>query len=131
MSPAQFEKLLENMDGIVEDFREFREQRIGEFKYDIGDGLHVTASDGFPCIHMRFYFQNAEMAFALPTKCGIALCFDEFEALINVLDQIKDRVQKLDCKKSAKKLNDKKCFEIDMRGILKSDNEAESGNEVE
>ncbi len=87
LSGAQLANLLSFREDISNDVKEFRANKVESFKYIIGDGVHITASGEYPCIHIRFYYQNALMPFALPTKTGIALRFDEWDVLVSLIEK--------------------------------------------
>ena len=92
MSPTQFMNLLSFIEEINKDYKEMRELKVEQFKYNIGDGLYIAASNQYPAVHIRFYFQNETMPFPLPTKSGLALRYTEWESFVELLDKVKDRI---------------------------------------
>ena len=92
LSRAQFENLRSFLDEIIRDIQEYRDNKVEAFKYNIGNFLYVSASDGYPVVHIRFYFQNELMPLPLPTKSGIALRFDEWNKLVSVIEEIKKKL---------------------------------------
>ena len=93
LTRAQLTKLLIYLEEINRDLAEYQAGNITEFKYNIGGGLHVTASDGFPVIHIRLYYQNPEMPFALPTKVGMALHYPEWNLFVSLLEELLKKVK--------------------------------------
>jgi len=96
LTGTQFANLLLFIKEINNDSREFRENKMKSFKYNIGDGLFVTASNGFPVIHIRRYYQSEEMPIALPTKSGIALRYGEWDNLMNLIENVQKRIELLE-----------------------------------
>ena len=96
LTATQFANLLLFIKEIDSDSREFRENKIESFKYNIGDGLFVTASNGFPVIHIRRYYQSEEMPIALPTKNGVALRYGEWDNLVKLVENVQKRIEHLE-----------------------------------
>ena len=93
LSGEQFTNFLSFLDDISSDIQKFRDSNKTEgFKYNIGDGLYVTASDGFALVHIRYYFQNELMPFPLPTKIGLALRFSEWNNLVSLIEEVQKRL---------------------------------------
>ena len=76
--------------------RQIRDNKVESFKYNIGSGMFVTASSGFPVIHIRFFFQNEEMPVALPTKSGVALRYVEWDTLVKLIESVQKRIELLE-----------------------------------
>jgi len=93
MTGPQFAEFVHIFNDIDNDVKEFRNKKLDSFKHDIGDGVFVTASNGFALVHIRLYYQNEDMPIALPTKTGIALRFDEWDALVNVVENVQKRIE--------------------------------------
>ena len=89
LTGSQFTSLLHHLEEINIDLEAVRAKKDESFNYDLGEGLRVTASQDFPLVHIRLFFQNEFMPFALPTKAGIALKFDEWGKLVELIDQVK------------------------------------------
>lgn len=89
----QFANLMQVLEAINKDVQDFRARRIGEFKYNIGDGVYVTAGGAFDVIHIRYYFQNDGMEHPLPSKSGIGLRFTEWEQLASLVDDVKKWIE--------------------------------------
>ena len=92
LNVTQFRNFIFFLEEIKGDVKNFRDNKLSSFKYLLGEGIHVTASEGFSLVHFRLYFQNEEMPVALPTKTGLALRFEEWDNLINVIDEVKKNV---------------------------------------
>ena len=89
LSGEQFKNLLDIINDIDSDVRDFREKKVDSFKFHLGDNVYVSASKDYPVIHVRRYFQNELMPFALPTKTGIPLRLAEWDKLVVLMNGVK------------------------------------------
>ena len=96
LTGKQFAQLLHIFKGINNSVMAFHDKFLESFKFNIGDGMFVTASSGFPFIHIRLYYQNEDMPIAAPTKMGIALRFEEWETLISLVENVQKRIELLE-----------------------------------
>src|SRR3989442_15001962 len=94
MDGEQFVNLISFMADIDIDVGEYKDKKLESFEYIIGGGIHVTASNGYPVVHVRWYYQDEKMPFALPTKKGVALRFDEWTAFVKLTRSEERRVGK-------------------------------------
>ena len=92
---SQFVNLLDLEKEIDNDVSEFRNKTVESFKYHLGDEVYVTATVGFPLVHIRLHYKNEDMSVALPTKVGVALRFDEWDALVNILEKVQKLIDKM------------------------------------
>ena len=95
LSGSQFVNLLDLLKEIDQDVTEVRNKKAQNFKYHIGDEIYVTASDGFEKVHIRLYYKNLDMSIALPTKVGVALKFEEWDALLKLIEEVQERIKLL------------------------------------
>src|SRR3989441_6287032 len=95
LSGSQFVNLLDLVKDIGNDVSEFRNKTVESFKYHIGDEVYVTATEGFPLVHIRLHYKNEDMPIALPTKVRVALRFGEWEALVNILENVQKLVDRM------------------------------------
>ena len=91
----QFVNLLNYLKDIDRDVSDHRNKNIEGFKHNLGDEVYVTASAGFPMVHIRLYYKNEDMPIALPTKVGLALRFDEWHSLVNILELVQKRIDQM------------------------------------
>ena len=92
---SQFVNLLNLAKDIDNDVSEFRNKTVESFKHHIGDEVYVTANVRFPLVHIRLHYKNEDMPTALPTKVGVALRFDEWDALVNILENVQKLVDRM------------------------------------
>ena len=93
MGADQFDNLVSFIADIDTEVEDFKDKKVESFEYIIGGGIHVNASSGYPVVHIRWYYQNETMPFALPTKKGMALRFDEWTAFVKLIDNIQKRLE--------------------------------------
>ena len=95
MGEEQFVNLLSFIADIDNDVDEYKDKKVESFDYIVGGGIHVTASSGYPVVHIRWYYQDETMPFGSPTKKGVALRFDEWTAFVKLTDNIQKRIELL------------------------------------
>ena len=91
---SQFMTLIDLLEEINNDVCDVRDKNVESFKYNLGNNVYVTANKEYPVVHIRFYFQNELMPFALPTKIGIALRFGEWNKLVELVEAVKTILNK-------------------------------------
>src|SRR5207247_2486710 len=95
LSGAQFVNLIDSVKQIDTDVTKILNYEKEKFKYNIGDEIYVTSSDGFALVHIRLYYKNEDMDLALPTKVGIALRFQEWDTLLKLIEDVQERIKLL------------------------------------
>ena len=90
---VQFTTLIDLLQEIISDVRDVQDKKVDSFKYNLGNNVFVTANKEYPVVHIRCYFQNELMPFALPTKAGIALRYSEWNKLIELVEAVKSIIK--------------------------------------
>ncbi len=93
LTETQFANLLLFIDDIDKDVKKFQDKKVESFRYNIGDGICVSVTDGYPVVHVRLYFQNELMPCALPTKTGLALRFSEWDNLVTLAVEVQKKLE--------------------------------------
>ena len=89
---SQIVNLLPILDEINDDVKSLRDSTLENFKYSIGDGVCVTGDKKYPEVRIWFFYRK-EDGTDTPTRYGIALRFDEWEAFVSFVGELKKRVQ--------------------------------------
>ena len=83
------------VEEIDKDVTEFKNKKLEMFKYHLGGEVYVTANGGFPVVHIRLYYKNEDMSISLPTKVGLALRYEEWDALVKIIEDVQERMKQL------------------------------------
>lgn len=90
LNTQQFRFFIDILDEINRDVQDiFNNKSLSNFKYNIGEGVYVTANVNFPMVHVRRFFQVENMPVEMPTKKGIALRLKEWDALVKFAEEVK------------------------------------------
>lgn len=77
------------IEEIKTDVQRMRDNKVESFKYALGEGVYVAANKEYPLVHIRYYFQTEQMSIPQPTKKGIGLRLNEWDALVSFVEEVK------------------------------------------
>lgn len=66
-----------------------------DYRHHLGGKYHVSVSKGMQCVNIRRYFRPKNSTKEIPTRSGIALRLDEWEALTNQIEQLHEKLPEL------------------------------------
>jgi len=89
--PSRFETLTtheEEINSAVAEMRKYYKKPV-DVKLHLGGGFYCTIKSGFDCVNIRKYFVPPGQKEPIPTKKGLALKFNEWKVLTQLIEDIK------------------------------------------
>jgi len=87
----RFAKFLLSLNDINRFVGKARDGKDVTVKLHLGGGWHLSLSPGFACVDIRKFYQHSDKSIR-PTKMGIALTYDEWDALMNAAATINNEL---------------------------------------
>ena len=90
LSSDQFRNLLDLIMDINYNVHKFRDGKMESFKYHLGNNVYISSGEGCHASRIRIYFQYNPKKIIKP---GIALRFSEWNKLVDLMVDIKNKVE--------------------------------------